>query len=209
MTKVTLPSFSSNRRRYSRFVSAMKWVLPAGAGLIVLSVFIASGTFDTRDKLAITFREIETVDDDRRMVSPKVTGVDSHGRPYTLVANTATQAPDNPNRITMENIEADLLLDDGGEWLSLTSRFGLLNTDMEEIELWENIRVFSSEGYRMEGATARIDFNEGTLKSDNPVYGQGPLGTLEANGMEAENDGETIRFTGGVKMVIFPGAEGD
>lgn len=207
MSNMTTSSFHLPRSRYSRFVSLMKWLLPIGAVLIVISVFVASGTFDSRDKLAITFKEIETVDDDRRMVSPRMTGVDNKGRPYTVIAETATQAPDNPNRITLEKVEADLLLNEDGEWLSLSSRYGLLNTDMEEIELWENIRVFSDLGYRVRAATATIDLKHGTLKSDTPVYGQGPLGTLQSNGMEAENNGKTIRFTGGVKMVIFSSGE--
>lgn len=189
--------------RYSRFVTWMKIVLPVGAAILLVTVFVSSGTFNVRDRLAITFQEIGPQNDDLRMVSPRISGVDRRGRPYVVTADTATQTVDNPNRIAMENIEADMMLDDGGNWISLTARSGILLSEAEHLTLEENIDVFAASGYEFHAETAEIDMKQGTLVSRSPVRGQGPIGTLEANGMEASDKGETIRFTGGVRVVTY------
>jgi len=188
---------------YSQFVSAMKILLPALAAILVLTVFISTGTFNSRDELAITFQEVESLNDDLRMISPRITGVDRKGRPYVVTADTATQAVDEPNRVTMENIEADLMLDDGGDWLSISSRYGTLLSEEELLTLTEKVDVFSAAGYEFHAQIAAINLKDGSLNSDQPVYGQGPVGTINANGVEAANNGELIRFTGGVRVVVF------
>ena len=194
---------SEDKSSYSRFVSAMKVLLPALAAILVLTVFISTGTFNSRDELAITFQEVGALNDDLRMVSPHITGVDRKGRPYVVTANTATQAADEPNLIYMDNVEADLMLDTGGDWVSVSSRFGTLQSDEERLVLREKVVAFFATGYEFHAEEVTIDLNKGTLASDQPVYGQGPAGTLNANGVDASGYGDTIRFTGGVRVVIF------
>jgi lipopolysaccharide export system protein LptC len=191
------------RGSYSQFVTAMKVLLPVLAAILVLTVFISTGTFNARDELAITFQEVDSLSDDLRMISPHITGVDRKGRPYVVTADTATQAVEEPNRISMENLEADLMLDDGGDWLSISSRFGTLRSDVEQLTLTEQVDVFSSAGYEFHLQIATIDLKDGSMTSDQPVYGQGPVGTINANGVEAANNGELIRFTGGVRVVVY------
>lgn len=188
---------------YSQFVTAMKVLLPALAAILVLTIFISTGTFNSRDELAITFQEVESLNDDLRMISPRITGVDRKGRPYVVTADTATQAVDEPNRVSMENIEADLMLDDGGDWLSISSRYGTLLSEEELLTLTKEVDVFSAAGYEFHAQIATINLKDGSLFSDQPVYGQGPVGTINANGVEAANNGELIRFTGGVRVVVF------
>lgn len=191
------------RSNYSAFVLGMKILLPVLAIILMVSVFVSSTTFNSKPDLVIDFREVDTLSDDLRMVSPRITGVDRRGRPYVVTADTATQQVDNPDKIYLENIEADLMLDEGGNWLSLTSRFGTLQSEAETLDLREEISVFSANGYEFHAQTANMDFGAGSLVSDQPVYGQGPVGTINANGVETSNDGDKIKFTGGVRVVVF------
>src|SRR3546814_8571987 len=62
--------------RHSSFVSVMKVVLPLGAVALLIVVLVYSGVFDKRDRLDITFREISSLNNALRMVSPRVTGLD-------------------------------------------------------------------------------------------------------------------------------------
>jgi lipopolysaccharide export system protein LptC len=191
------------RSNYSAFVLGMKILLPVLAIILMVSVFVSSTTFNSKPDIVIDFREVDTLSDDLRMVSPRITGVDRRGRPYVVTADTATQQVDNPDKIFLENIEADLMLDEGGNWLSLTSRFGTLQSEAETLDLREEISVFSANGYEFHAQTANMDFGAGSLVSDQPVYGQGPVGTINANGVETSNDGDKIKFTGGVRVVVF------
>lgn len=196
----------TRRYSYSRFVRWMTIALPLAALALFALVLFYTGLFERRQEIAITFAQVETLDDDLRMISPRLAGLDSQGRPYVLTADTATQSPGDPNRIALENIEADLTVDAGDDTVTLTAVSGLLETVAEKLELYEQIDVRSTSGYEFHGTNAKIDFGEGTMVTNEPVDGQGPAGTLEANAMSAFEGGDVIHFTGGVRVVIQPGA---
>lgn len=190
---------------YSRFVSFMKFLLPAAAVVLFISLFIYSGFFDRDDKLDITFRDIATQNDDLRMVSPRVSGLNKDGRPYELNADTATQNTTQPNLVRLENIDADLKTDDANGWLTLNAARGLLDTDRQTLKLDDKVDIFTTQGYEFHARKADVNFDKGTVESDDEVWGQGPLGTLRADSMYADNTSETVNFRGRVKATIYPG----
>jgi lipopolysaccharide export system protein LptC len=189
--------------RHSRFVSMMKFVLPLGALLLLATVLIYSGVFDSRDKLDISFHEISALNNDLRMVSPRVTGLDKSGRPYLLTADTATQETGKPSHVSLDNVQADLKLPNDTDWVSLMATSGLLDTETQTIDLKQKIDIYASSGYEFHGTSAAVDFRKGTMSSDEPVRGHGPLGTLRADSMTADNGDETIHFEGHVKVRLY------
>jgi len=189
--------------RHSRLVSIMKIALPLGAAVLLVVVLYYSGIFDKRDKLDITFREIASLNNDLRMVSPRINGLDASGRPYLLTADTATQSKTNPSQIALDNVQADLKLTDGDDWVSLSSTSGLLDTETEQIKLSPKIDVYASTGYEFHGVTGMVDFRKGTFSTDDPVEGHGPAGTLRADSMTADNNARKIIFVGHVKMRLY------
>ncbi len=189
--------------RHSYFVSIMKIALPLSAIALLMVVLIYSGVFDKRDRLDITFREISTLNSDLRMVSPRVTGLDRSGQPYLLTADTATQSKAKPSQITLDNVQADLKLADNGDWVSLQSTSGLLDTETKQLTLHQKIDVYASTGYEFHGTSAQINFRHGTFASDEAVKGHGPAGTLRADSMTADNDKGQMVFTGHVKMRLY------
>ena len=197
------PAPNRSGHRHSRFVSAMKIVLPLGAVALLVIVLSYSGIFDSRDRLDISFREIATLNNDLRIVSPRITGLDKSGMPYLLTADTATQATGKPSHIALDNVQADLKLSGDTDWVSLISTAGLLDTETEVLDLRQKIDIYMSSGYEFHGTTASIDFRNGTVVSDTPVEGHGPMGTLRADRMTAHNGERTMRFDGHVKVRIY------
>lgn len=191
------------RSRHSKFVSLMKIALPLGAIALTVTVLVYSGVFDVRDRLDISFREIANLNNDLRMVSPRVAGLDKSGRPYLLTADTATQAAGKPSQITLDNVQADLKLPEGSDWVALNATSGLLDTETQVIDLHQKVDIYASTGYEFHGTSARIDFRQGKVASEEPVQGHGPLGTLRADRMTANNDDRTMRFSGHVKVRIY------
>jgi len=198
---------ASPAMRHTRFVSTMKIALPLGAFALFATVLIYSGVFDSHDRLDITFREIATLNNDLRMVSPRVTGLDASGQPYVLTADTATQATGQPNHVALDNVQADLKLQNNTDWVSLSATSGLLDTESQTLGLKQKIDIYASSGYEFHGTSAVIDFRKGTVTSDEPVEGHGPLGTLRADSMTADNAKRTLHFQGRVKVRIY-GQEG-
>lgn len=191
------------RSRHSRFVSAMKIVLPLSAIALLTTVLFYSGIFDSRDRLDVSFREISTLNNDLRMVSPRITGLDKSGLPYLLTADTATQAKGKPSHIGLDNVQADLKLSGDTDWVSLLSTGGTLDTETEVLDLHQKIDIYMSSGYEFHGTSARIDFRQGTVASDAAVEGHGPLGTLRADRMTADSGERKMRFIGHVKVRIY------
>lgn len=189
--------------RHSRFVSVMKVALPLGAIALLVTVLFYSGMFDSRDRLDISFREIATLNNDLRMVSPRITGLDKSGLPYLLTADTATQTTGKPNHIALDNVQADLKLSGDTDWVSLISTAGTLDTETEVLDLRQKIDIYMSSGYEFHGTVASIDFRNGTVVSDTPVAGHGPMGTLRADRMTANNGERKMRFIGHVKVRIY------
>jgi len=194
---------ASDAMRYSRFVSLMKFALPVGAIGIFAAVLVYSGLFDSRGKLDISFRDVSLPNDDLRMVTPRVAGLDSHGRPYYITADTAIQNLNIPEEISLENLQADLKFVQGTDWLSLASNSGMLNTQTEHLKLNEQVDIYSTWGYEFHAQSAEINFRDGVITSSQPVHGHGPIGTLRADSMRADNATQTIHFEGRVKMKIY------
>jgi lipopolysaccharide export system protein LptC len=189
--------------RHSSFVTAMKVALPLTAVALFVTVLFYSGIFDERDGLDISFREISGFNSDLRMVSPRITGLDKSGEPYLVTADTATQDKDEPTHVVLDNVEADLKFKGDDSWISLKSAAGKLNTDEQHLTLQQNIDVYMSTGYEFHGREGTIDFKKGTFSSDAPVEGHGPAGTLRADSMTADNDGQKLTFKGRVKTRFY------
>src|SRR5690606_16497761 len=107
------------------------------------------------------FREIDRQPGDLRMVSPRVAGMTSDGNPYLVTADNATQDVSQPNFVTFENIHADLKLNQEQDWMSLTARSGLYNSESQTLDLEQQIDIFTTWGYEMHGESATIDFERG------------------------------------------------
>jgi len=189
--------------RYSSFVAFMKIALPVSAVLLIFMVFVAGGLFEERDKLAITFNEVDQISDDHRMVNPRINGTDTKGRPFEVTATSARQSENNSDRISLENIQADMMLDDSGSWLSLSAQRGLLRVDLNSLLLYERVDAFTTWGYEVHGTSARIDLKTGDITSDAPINVQGPLGLLTANKMSSSGADGIIRFTDGIKLTLY------
>lgn len=183
----------------------MKFGLPVAALVLLLGLLFSTGVFNRRDKLDVSFSEIATKNDELRMVSPRVTGLNKDGQPYTLTADTATQDVKVPNHVTMENIAAEMKIDDANGWLKLQATTGLLDSETQLLTLSDNIDLTTTLGYAFHATQADINFKAGTLSSSSPVSGEGPLGAISADTMSANNAEQVLRFDGHVKLRI----EGD
>ena len=65
------------------------------------------------------------------------------------------------------------------------------------------IDVFYEGGYEFRTDHAHVDIQKGSAYGDAAIEGQGNLGTLQADGFSMGTHGETIHFTGSVKMMLY------
>lgn len=202
------PPITRSSTRRSRFVGLMKLVLPLSAAILVAVVVVWSGASDRDSGFRLSFvSDRADGTPSPGMVNARYVGTDRNERPFTITANRAVQVADDPDAVNLETLQADITLDDG-TWLALTASSGVYRRQARTLRLEGPVNVFSDDGFHFNAEDARIDLASGTIESDRPIRGQGPLGILNANAFRTVDAGRRLFFTGEVKLVIQPGGRG-
>lgn len=195
---------------YSRFVRIMKVMLPITAlSLIVLVVVYSAGGGRDNDTISIRGTEMNELTQDRALVNPKLTGTDGRGQPFTVTAKGATLAPGKAQRMTIDEVKADITMQDKS-WVQVGAVQGTLDVEGKTLDLNHTINIYSDRGYECHTDSARYDFGSGLLKGESPIKCQGPLGIITAKRFEGLRDPGILKFMGGVSTNYFPAArQGD
>lgn len=189
--------------RYTSIVQFSKYALIGIAVLLLLLVFLIPVLHDDDTGARLVFTNIEDGEAvEPRMNKPRFQGMDKEGRPYNINAESATQQDDGT--VLLKDIEADMTLANGS-WLAFNGKTGIFNTEANTLFLPDNVEVFHDAGYDLRTSRVHIDLNAATARGEQHVEGQGPLGTLEANGLLVDNEAGYIRFAPAVTVVLHPG----
>jgi lipopolysaccharide export system protein LptC len=140
------------------------------------------------------------------MLKARYRGTDRKNQPYLITADTATQQTDASKVIALDRVAGDLTSADG-TWMTLNAKTGLFDQTGQTLWLQGDVNVWSDKGYEFHGLTADVNMKEGTLASDDKVWGHGPLGELRANGMRVFEKGDRIVFIKGVTTTLYPQAK--
>jgi len=188
-------------RRYSTFVRFMKRILPLAA--LVLAVAILVYAVQPRDggQMAMTFERMGTIENDLAMINPRLTGTDENGLPFVVTASSAVQLGPTVERIRLENVNADLVLEDGTK-LNVVAAVGVIDNQTQTLDFYGGIRLSTADGYTAETESARADLQRGIIRGDSPVEAAGAIGSLTAQGFTFERSSGMLRFTGEVRMII-------
>lgn len=198
------PPRLSGRNAYSVFVGLLKLLLPALAVALVLLVVVWPQVHDGDNRFRIGISELGPGEaDSLSMVNARFEGVDDENRPFTITADVATQAAGEPDLIELQLPKADITLADGA-WVALSARSGRYHRAAKRLELSGEVSLFHDRGFELHTTAAEIDLDSGVASGDRPVSGQGPSGTLAAEGFRVEAGGERIVFTGASRLEMRP-----
>jgi lipopolysaccharide export system protein LptC len=217
MASTALPSIprQSRRRRltprsrHSLYVSVLKILLPSVAvGLVLLLVVWSQLNMD-RGHFVIGTADIAPDDiDSVNVVNARYEGIDKKNRPFTVTATHATQVDEQADILDLTDPKADITTESGA-WLQVSSRTGRYARKADLLDLHEDVALFHDKGFEFHARSVRVNLNDSTAVSYEPVNGQGPNGELTAQGLEISQGGDRILFTGRSKLVIYPKSESD
>lgn len=194
------------RPAYSRFVGLMKWGLLALATLLVVVVLAWPGVLTRKEGFRISFSGLRGLGEEQlTMLNPRFLGVDRDNQPYVVTALSALQDPGDARRVTLQQVQADITLEQG-DWLSLTASSGLYRQVEQTLTLEGPVSIHSDSGYELHLDRVEAALAEGRAWSDSPVRGQGPFGAVTADRMRLEERGRRIVFEGRVRVTVRPGA---
>ncbi len=198
------PHLTRDSAKRSRFARLMKVLLPLIAAILIAVVVGWPGAGGRDDGFLLAF--VSRHDSEAAkpgMVNARYVGTDGHDRPFVISASRATPAADDPNRILLEGLHADLTLERGIR-LALNARSGVYHRDLETLKLHGPISLTSDDGFEFNAESAVVDLARGTVDSDRPVAVQGPFGLLDAGAFRLVDQGKRLFFSGGVKLVALP-----
>ncbi len=197
---------------YSRFVGAMKILLPVGALALVAIVAAWPYIQPSDSRFRIGFATLVSSEaQSPNIINPRLVGTDSSDQPFSITADMAKNFQlredfwQNGAPVELEMPKADVTLEDG-TWLVLTANSGLLIPQTKTLDLLGKVNLFHDSGYELHTEKATVDLKAGVAESNDPVEGQGPFGHLKAEGMRLLDKGKTILFTGKAQVTLYPGA---
>jgi len=201
ITLITAPARRASIQRWrrrSRVIRVLRIVLPALIGLILaaLAATVAYNSFTAQPS------HPASTNDPIRLVNPRFVGRDERGRPYVLIAASATRDAQDFQKVYLD--KPALVLDDQGpDPLRITAAKGVYHEDTRKLEV--------SGGVRLAGATAAFDTasslfdtRTGELVGAGPIHGAGPLGEIQAKSYGVYDKGARMVFKGGVHTVLNP-----
>jgi lipopolysaccharide export system protein LptC len=196
------PAIKATSGFHSRLVHILKLTFPliAGALIVMVAVWPHVMQRDERFRIGVSNVNIEeatTV----RMIKPRFTGIDAANRPFVVTADDAVQQPDDPTVVDLRSPKGDITLANGS-WVALMADHGNYYKDLKVLDVDGRVNVFHDSGYEFRTQTARFDLNASAAEGNERVDGQGPFGTLVAEGFRVTNRGAVVHFLGKSRMVI-------
>jgi lipopolysaccharide export system protein LptC len=189
------------RRRFA--VNVTKWLLPAGALLLLGSMVLWPELGRMQDQERVAFQHMSSGGGNATLIDARYRGVNEQGRPYTVTAATAEQV--TQDRINLTNPKGDITLGNG-TWLMLQSKQGVYAQSANQLDLSKDVTLYRDDGTTVTSASASIDLKLGAAAGAEPTHAEGPFGTLDAQGFTIVDKGAAVQFTGPAHLVLNGGA---
>jgi lipopolysaccharide export system protein LptC len=138
------------------------------------------------------------------MANPKLDGLTSGDRPYSVRAARAIQDLTGTGAVDLERLQADVPMNASVN-ARIRANAGLYNSESNTLDLRESITVETTDGMRAELESAAIDLQKGNMSTADPVRISLPGAVIEADRMTVEDNGRRLVFENRVKLVVEPG----
>lgn len=183
-------------------------MLRIGVPLVVVLAAIGFGAMTALDplrvlvKLPVDISGLVISGTKITMQAPRLVGYTRDRRPYSLTARAAAQDISRPDQLELQDIVATMETQERGLF-HLAAATGLYDSKTDKLLLRQNI-VITSANYKGRLSEAYVEVRKGYILSEKPVEVEMQQGTINANRLEVEDSGDTIRFDRGVTMVVVP-----
>ncbi len=185
----------------------MKYLLPGLAFALLVLVAVWPRMLPDEDRFRIDLEAVGPAGGAKpQVLNPRLQGIDAAARPFqvTAVFGARGEAADGGEIYDLTNPKADIVLADGS-WVALTAKDGRFEADTNTLHLTGDVNLFHDQGYEFKTTAAQVDLITSTTSGDKPVNGQGPFGTLDAEGFRVFDSGYRVLFIGPARLTVFEG----
>ncbi len=191
-------------RRHSARVRLLKVLIPAGAALGALAVGVVAFLDPFRRMDGVSLGPVSVSGTKITMENPRLTGYRQDDRPYEVTASAAMQDVRKPALVELKDMRGRLATDASGSTARLEAASGVFDTQKEQLELKDNVRVRTDAGQEVVLTSASVDFKAGTVVSREPVAVAFPGGSIRADTLNVSDGGKVIVFEGRVRSEFRP-----
>lgn len=202
----------ARRRRLLRWT---KWVLPAAALLLLVSIATWPELDRSMNSARLGLKQASHVQvDSGRMLGARYHGLDSHDRPYMITSDEAqqvagvaraavpgTHAGKAEERVNLTRPIADSL-DQSGNWTRISAQSGVYMQHGQLLDLSRDVTLYRDDGIMMTSPVAGLDLRSGVVASDDWVHAEGPFGVLDAQGFLISQRDGLAQFRGPARLVL-------
>jgi lipopolysaccharide export system protein LptC len=187
--------------RHSRRVRRLKIVIPLIGVLAIAAVAAVTwGRAHWAARLGVS--QILFSKDGLTMVEPRLSGR-AGDRRYDVTATRAFQNVLDPKSIGLEGVDGRLEMADG-TWAKIESATGRYDGNHEQLDLAGGVTVVTSTDWRAKAAGAHVDLTNGRIDAERDVSVIGRTARIDADRLEASDEGRHLVFTGTVRMTVQP-----
>lgn len=187
---------------HTRFVRRMRLAMPLAAFAIIAILFAWPQMGRNIEPASPDSIDGASSGGQNEVLNPRFESRDEDRQPYTITASSALQNSKNPDEVLLETPLADITLN-SGKWIAAESRNGLFDQKKRFLSLRGNVRLYHDDGYEIVTQSLNIDLAARTARSDVPVSGQGPAGSVEAQGgLLADSESGTLVLKGPARLVL-------
>lgn len=188
--------------KHSKKVKFWKFAFPV-FGVIVLCVLIGALVLRSLETGGVTIGNIDVNDGNLVMEAPELNGFDKNKRPYNLSASQAIQDLENPTRVELLDILAELPMDNEIT-ATIQAGNGIYDADAKTLVLKDNINLVTSNGMTVTLQDADVDIGNSTMRTNNPISATSSQADISSETMRVEEGGNKMIFEGKVRMTLRP-----
>lgn len=193
-------------KSHSRRVWWTKRLLPLAAVSAVVVMIGAVFLHRVLPDVALNLPNATVQDGKLVMANPKMDGFTSDKRRYNVTAQRATQDLRGKSALELDQLRADVELDDGRDAL-LVSPTGIFDNAANRLTLPEQAVLTTTDGMRAEFGRADINVQTGAVDASQNVKITSKDTTIIAETMRLKSGGKHIVFENNVQVVMQPTAE--
>lgn len=188
-------------KRHSAMVRTLRWCLPVLAAIIG-SLYVIPSQFSVEIAgQQATVEALDVTSGGLKMVNPRIKGRHPTQGSYDVRALSALQNAANPDLITLERIDADLIAK-SGEKTTMVAASGLYDSKAEQMTFNEGVDIERSSGLKAKLKSAVAYFSKNLVVSKEPVEVRLHESVIRAQSLEIFTNEARAVFTGNVYVHI-------
>jgi lipopolysaccharide export system protein LptC len=195
--------FAAPGGSHDKLIGFLARALPMGVGVVAALMIITPLSPRGEVSFLLDRNQVSIIEERLSVDNAMYRGRDDSGRPFSITAGEAVQRSSAEGKVRLDDLLAQLLLEDGPAQLSADG--GVYDIESEVVDVEGTMRVRTADGYAITASGVQFNLETRTMTGSNGVEGAVPAGTFSANAMSGDLDKRIISLDGNARLTMVPG----